>query len=299
MDLNWIDDLLSLTETRSFSRSADARNITQSTLSKRIRALEEWVGTELVDRRRYPVDLTPAGVHFVRCGREVSRKLRDARASLQRPASHGPMLRIAAGHSLASHFLPSWWKSLTGPLAQTGMRIHPVNIYDSALALVNGDCDLLLAYHHDAISLGLDTDEFDAIEVGEDAVIPVSAPAANGNPQHRLPASSLHPIDIVQYAKGAYFYRVVEHILEDAGLSSRLRVRCESDMVDVVKALALAGHGMAWLPRSCVQRELHEGTLLHAGGELFQARLTIRCWRARRHGGSLAQALFTPSGVTA
>lgn len=68
-------------------------------------------------------------------------------------------------------------------------------------------------------------------------------------------------------------------------------------MVDVVKALALAGHGMAWLPRSCVERELQEGTLLRAGGDPFQARLTIRCWRARRHGGGLAQALFKQSGV--
>src|ERR1051325_12202596 len=39
VELKWLEDFLSLAETRSFSRSANVRYITQSALSRRTRAL--------------------------------------------------------------------------------------------------------------------------------------------------------------------------------------------------------------------------------------------------------------------
>ena len=64
MELSWLEDYLSLAETRSFTQAAQQRHITQSTLSRRIQALEEWLGVELVDRSRYPILLTQAGDQF-------------------------------------------------------------------------------------------------------------------------------------------------------------------------------------------------------------------------------------------
>ena len=64
MDIKWLEDFLSLAQTRNFSRSAQERNVTQSALSRRIRALEAWVGADLVDRSTYPLVLTPAGKLF-------------------------------------------------------------------------------------------------------------------------------------------------------------------------------------------------------------------------------------------
>lgn len=62
MELNWLEDLLSLSRTRSFSRTATERFCAQSAMSRRIKALELWVGVPLVDRSAYPALLTPAGM---------------------------------------------------------------------------------------------------------------------------------------------------------------------------------------------------------------------------------------------
>ena len=64
MQIKWIEDLLAINHTKSFSRAAELRFITQSALSRRIKALEEWVGVKLVDRSTYPVELTAAGRRF-------------------------------------------------------------------------------------------------------------------------------------------------------------------------------------------------------------------------------------------
>jgi len=61
MELKWLEDFVSLAETRSFSRSAELRHITQPAFSRRIQALEAWLGTELIDRSVYPTRLTQAG----------------------------------------------------------------------------------------------------------------------------------------------------------------------------------------------------------------------------------------------
>lgn len=50
MEIGWLEDFISLASTGNFSRSADERNISQSAFSRRIRALEHWLGADLIDR---------------------------------------------------------------------------------------------------------------------------------------------------------------------------------------------------------------------------------------------------------
>ena len=54
METKWLEDFVSLAETRSFSRSAHLRHVTQPAFSRRIQALEAWAGIDLVDRSSYP-----------------------------------------------------------------------------------------------------------------------------------------------------------------------------------------------------------------------------------------------------
>ena len=44
VDIKWLEDFLSLADSRSFSRSAHERHVTQPAFSRRIRALEAWAG---------------------------------------------------------------------------------------------------------------------------------------------------------------------------------------------------------------------------------------------------------------
>jgi DNA-binding transcriptional LysR family regulator len=56
----------------------------------------------------------------------------------------------------------------------------------------------------------------------------------------------------------------------------------ENAMAEALKFMALAGHGLAWLPESLITRELAEGSLVASGSG---AALEIRLYRnaGRRH----------------
>ncbi|WP_256825585.1 helix-turn-helix domain-containing protein, partial [Pseudomonas juntendi] len=60
MQLRWLEDFVELARTRSFTRAAENRFVTHPAFGRRIRALEEWVGTRLVERTK-PLELTAAG----------------------------------------------------------------------------------------------------------------------------------------------------------------------------------------------------------------------------------------------
>lgn len=90
MDTKWLEDFVSLAETRSFSRSAQLRHVTQSAFSRRIQSLEAWAGASLVDRSAYPTQLTPAGATLYARALDILQSLQSSRTALRSTAATLP-----------------------------------------------------------------------------------------------------------------------------------------------------------------------------------------------------------------
>ncbi|SFU30829.1 LysR substrate-binding domain-containing protein [Pseudoduganella namucuonensis] len=280
MDIKWLEDFLSLAQTRNFSRSAEDRSVTQSALSRRIQSLEAWVGADLVDRSTYPLVLTPAGKMFSVAATEAMRLLNDTRAVLRVQETSDQVLRVSAGHALALNFFPNWLNSAQARHGPLRARILPANIHDSVLSLVEGNCDLLLCYHHAELPIELDPKRFEYLHLGDETVMPVSVPNRAGSPAYCLPGGKAAPLPYLAYTATSYFGRVVQRIQTRAGQPGCLQNCYESDLAELLKTMALSGHGLAWLPESCIARELAEGKLVRAGGDQWTMRLEIRLFRA-------------------
>ena len=83
MEIKWLEDFVSLANTRSFSKSAVERHVTQSAFSRRIQQLEQWLGVPLVDRSTYPTTLTAEGRRFRETAEEVLRLIYVERSQLR------------------------------------------------------------------------------------------------------------------------------------------------------------------------------------------------------------------------
>lgn len=57
MRLEWLEDVVAVSETGSFSEAAERRHLTRSAFSRRIETIEEYVGVDLFDRTRKLVQL--------------------------------------------------------------------------------------------------------------------------------------------------------------------------------------------------------------------------------------------------
>lgn len=292
MDIKWIEDFLSLAQTRNFSRSAEDRSVTQSAFSRRIRALEAWVGTDLVDRSTYPLTLTAAGKIFSDSARDAIRLLNDSRSLLRGQRSDANMLRVSAGHTLSLNFFPMWLNSIQARYGEIRTRILPTNVHDSVLSLVEGNCDLLLCYHHPELPIELDASRYGYVSLGTEVVMPVSVPNRAGGPAFALPGSKREPPPGLSYTETSFFGRVVHLIRSKARQESHLANIYESDLAELLKTMALAGHGLAWLPESSIMRERADGRLVRAGGDEWTVTLEIRLFRAYANASPLLNALW-------
>jgi DNA-binding transcriptional LysR family regulator len=107
MDLDWLKDFSALAELKSFSRAADARNVTQPAFSRRIRALEDWIGTPLFLRGAQGASLTRAGIHFQPLAADMIRNLERARRDTRSVGERNTVtLSMAATSRAFIHVLP-------------------------------------------------------------------------------------------------------------------------------------------------------------------------------------------------
>ncbi|MGO4813229.1 LysR substrate-binding domain-containing protein [Cupriavidus sp. 2MCAB6] len=295
METKWLEDFLCLAETRSFSRAAGDRHITQSAFSRRIMALEEWLGVSLVDRSVHPATLTTAGWLFRRLAADLLRDAYAARALLssrQPLAESDKVIRFSVAHTLVFTFFPAWLKYLHRSFGALSACVHAVNVPEGVQQLVDDDCDILLGYHHQQLPILLDPNGFPFLKLGVERIQPYSAPDKDGQPIFRLPGTSARPLPFMAYSSGAFLGNVVEMILLNSPEPYGLQRCFETHMSEALKAMVVAGHGVGWLPESCVSDEVREGRLVLAGPGAWSTSLDIRLYRSATNPKPLVDELW-------
>ena len=265
METKWLEDFVSLAETRSFSRSAQLRHVTQPAFSRRIQALEAWAGTDLVDRSSYPTRLTPAGETLYSQSLEMLQALQSTRAMLRGHSTAGQdVIEFAVPHTLAFTFFPAWVSSLREKFGPIKSRLIALNVHDAVMRLVEGGCDVLISYHHASQPFQLDADRYEMVTLGQEVLSPYCKPDSNGDPMFKLPGRAGQPLPYLGYAPGAYLGRVTDLILKQSSTAIHLDRVYETDMAEGLKVMALEGHGVAFLPHSAVKKELRSRRLIAA-----------------------------------
>ncbi|MEO7337063.1 MAG: LysR substrate-binding domain-containing protein, partial [Caldimonas sp.] len=283
METKWLEDFVSLAETRSFSRSAQLRHITQPAFSRRIQSLEAWAGIDLVDRSSYPTRLTLAGETFHAQALEIIGTLQATRNMMRGHTAGGTdMIEFAVPHSLAFTFFPHWLTDLRKRFGALKSRLIALNVHDAVMHLTEGSCDLLLAYHHPSQPLPLAPERYEMLSLGRETLAAYSKPDLRGEALFRLPTMPGERIPFLSYASGAYLGRLVEVIARLAAAPLGLEAIYETDMAEGLKAMAVEGHGLAFLPTNSVAQELKAGRLVPAAPSgSHEITMEIRIYRER------------------
>ena len=303
VETKWLEDFVSLAETRSFSRSAQLRHVTQPAFSRRIQALEAWAGIDLVDRSSFPTRLTPAGETFHGQALEMLDALQATRNLMRSHQAAGQdMIDFAVPHTLAFTFFPHFLMELRQDFGALKSRVTASNVHDAVLRLAEGGCDLLIAYHHPSQPLQLAAARYEMLSLGHETLAPYAKAGADGAPLFRLPGLAAQKVPFLSFAPGAYMARLVEALLKRSREPLHLEPIYETDIAEGLKAMALEGHGLAFLPQSSVRGELEARRLVPAAGDTgLELTMEVRVYRERpefaRHSKPGVQALWQFLGV--
>ncbi|MDR3398180.1 MAG: LysR family transcriptional regulator [Pandoraea sp.] len=275
MELKWLEDFLAVAKTRNFSQACVARHMTQSALSRRIKALEMWYGVPLIDRSSYPVTLTQEGTAFLSLAEQIVADLYRSRreAAASREAA-GRTLRFAMPHSLAVCFFPTWWRAQR-QVSEPRASVIAADLDECVELLLSGACQFVLCYCHPRIPNLLAASSFRGVRVGETTLVPVSAVDASGEPCFPLPPRDGQPVPLLAYSNESFLGRVTGTLHAELEAHFPLVLRYESALVEALKMEALLGEGVAWLPEGMIESELRAGTLAVVGDADSTAQLEI------------------------
>ncbi len=146
MDIELARTFLEISESGTFSAAAQRLNVTQSTVSMRIKALERELGRPLFLRGRGGITLTAAGEQFRRFAGTLVRVWRRARQEITLSPQYHTILTVGGQYSLWQRLLLRWTGWMRENLAGVALQaeIGPPDWLTHQL--VDGMLDLAVLY---------------------------------------------------------------------------------------------------------------------------------------------------------
>ncbi|KNC93371.1 hypochlorite stress DNA-binding transcriptional regulator HypT [Trabulsiella odontotermitis] len=255
IETKWLYDFLTLEDCRNFSQAADVRSISQPAFSRRIKALESAVGVTLFDRTTTPLQLTEEGKVFHSQTRSL---LQQLECNLGELSGHNllgvPNIKIAAAHSLSLTILPELVHSLSVYGGEFVYHVEAIDVDQAVNTLREGKSDFIMSFHDEDLMQS----PFRCLKVFESELYPICAADPKGNPLFDIYQSQA---PLLSYTSTSYMGRLINRHLAGAGAIAAQTIFMSS-MSELLKNMALNGHGIAWLPVWSIVNELHTKRLV-------------------------------------
>ncbi|MHB8512833.1 MAG: LysR family transcriptional regulator [Actinomycetota bacterium] len=240
MDLEDFRAVRAVIESGTFSAAADALNVAQPALSRRIARLEAELGGTLFDRLPRHAAPTALAEAFAAAGArvlsEVERAAEDAAAIAHGAAGRIRISSLAGGIPVLARGLAQFAK--THP--EVDVEIRTLDSHEAIRAIQNREVDLATL----AGSALLSTMRFRKLATWR---VILAVPA--GHPftsKSSVPVSALADEPLLMLAPEFMVTRHVQHLAERAGLPLRIRLR--DGTPEAVMSLARRGLGVGVLP---------------------------------------------------
>lgn len=293
MDLDWLRDFIALAEHGNFSRAADARHVTQPAFSRRVRALEDWIGTPLFTRSAQGTTLTDAGHAFHPEALDLVASLDRARRTSLAAAEHQTAtLAIAATHALSFTFFPGWIGQHIdiGSLGKLNLLSDTMEACEQSM--LSGEVHFLLCHWREGMKANLNRDKYASLAVGRDVLIPVSARDEQGHAKWPAQGKFQLPTRLLGYSPSSGLGRILASVSSHPINGETSKTVFTSHLAATLLAMARDGKGVAWLPLSLVRDALRREELVRAGPEDFDVAIEIRLFRSPECRNRAADALW-------
>ncbi len=287
--LQQLEAFARLVEERSFSEAARRMLLTQPSLSKHIRNLEDLAGCILVTRNRTGVSLTPEGSILYGYARRILRLRDEAREKIElaRESVSGQVF-AAASTIPATYLLP--------PVLTVLHRNHP----DIKVHVTTGDTDsvihMVLAGQAELGFIGSPVQDRRLMSepVWDDELVCVVHAGHPWAASGEAGMAELLQEPFVVREKGSGTRAVFERHLQAAhakGLE-RLHVVSEMGSSEAVKEAVIAGLGVSFLSIHAVRREIEMGILVRIRIRGMEIRRPFHLIRKRQQTLLVHQQLF-------
>lgn len=278
MRLEWLEDILAVAETKSFSEAAERRNLTQSAFSRRMQNIEEYVGVELFDRTRKPVQL----LKHTEAQREQIVRLVETLRKLTSDLRRGDRmfsnrLIISSQHALTTSLTPQIIRDIQLLRSDIYIRLRSANLADCFAQLLSRQADIAIVYRLPDDEHPIHGVYIESVTIGVERLVPVIAAHA----VDRLSASrEAGEAPYIAYPSEVFLGQVMERtILPRVRDLAHPTPRAETALTLAAIEMASIGIAVAWVPESLARDRIETGRLTNLSGILPSCNLDVTAVR--------------------
>ncbi|MGD1903372.1 MAG: LysR family transcriptional regulator [Geitlerinemataceae cyanobacterium] len=245
MRLEQLQAFLSVAETGSFQKAARLQCVTQSTISRQVRALEETTGMPLLHRTT-PARLTVAGERLFPRVRKIcdewAQGLQEVTDLVEGKQTE---LCVAAIHSVCSNFLPIVLQKFHASYSDVQLRVTSLGSDRALKVLRDGLVDIAVVMNNPLLTAGADL----AIEpLYEESVMVLMAADHPLTNYVSIPKARLAQYNHIIFKDGYGMQRLVHDVFASEGIE--LRAMLELNTLDAFRGVVRQSEAIAILPAS-------------------------------------------------
>jgi DNA-binding transcriptional LysR family regulator len=146
VDIELARTFIEIVSTGSFIKAADRLHVAQTTVSARVRLLEQQLGRPLFVRNKGGASLTPAGEQFLRFAPSFVQLWQRARQQVAVPEGHRAVLTVGSEVSLWQPLLLRWVRMMRHSHPDIALRVHVDVPQDLITHVAAGLVDIAIMY---------------------------------------------------------------------------------------------------------------------------------------------------------
>lgn len=249
---------LSVAEKLSFSRAAEALNISQPAVSRHIMEMEERYHTTLFERKSNKIFLTKEGEHVYHVLKEIARQYRelDIEIGLQHEGVSGDFI-IGASSTIAQYVIPKVIASFHKRYANVNFFLTNGNSFDMERMLLDNQLDMALVENRSS-QAGIRYTEF-----LDDELIVVTGKDSVYARRESIGKEELTRIPMVLREQGSGTLEVIRQALSQEGVRfDDLNTLIHLGSTESIKNFLSDFDGVAIVSEKAVQTELYLKTLV-------------------------------------
>ena len=244
MTLQQLAYFVALVEVGSFTGAADALRVAQPTLSRQIRALEDELGSPLVQRTRHALTLTPAGDAVLPLARRMLADMESARTAVAELVGlRSGRVRVGATPSLCTGVMAEVLRTFHGHYPAVRLELTESGSQLLVSSLLRNEIDIaLVVVPPDGLDADLELTPVMRERLSVASPVAERPPAARGS----MTVSELARRSLVVPRRGYDLREVTLAACAEAGVEPRFAV--EGGEMDAILRLVEAGTGVAVVP---------------------------------------------------
>jgi len=243
-----------LADSRSFSKTAEKHLLSQSAVSQQLAQLELIHNSQLVTRKKRPIELTPAGDLFYKASKDILERYDQLKSELKTLKTvTESRINVAAIFSIGMHGLADYVKKFMVSYPNVNVHIEYLDadkIYEQVL---NGDIDV------GVVAVPKKDKRLEVYDFEDEPLLLACSP------KHPLAKESSVDIHKLQFERFIAFDQAVPTRFWIDGLLTRyntsVRPVMEFDNIETIKRAVEINAGISILPEPAIVQEVASGTI--------------------------------------